>query len=166
VVWSHWWPTHWSVHFTASSDRWYLGQLLQKKLPALLEKVPLTTRSQTCYHYDVALPDFSQVVRQYVNHRFPNRWIGRGGAQNWPPKSPDLNPLDYHVWGYLKAILYAHKVNARKELLQRILSAAKTSTTPQCFVRLQVLWSHKSEKISKQMEDISNNMSECWTASL
>jgi len=34
-----------------------------------------------------------------VNHKFPNRWIGRGGAQNWPPWSPGLNPLDYDVLG-------------------------------------------------------------------
>jgi len=64
-------------------------------------------------------------ARQYLNHKFPNRWIGRGGAQNWPPRSPDQNPLDYHVWGYVKAMAYAHKVNTREELLQRILSAAR-----------------------------------------
>ena len=55
-------------------------------------------------------------VRQYVNHQFPNGWIGRDGAQNWPPRSPDVSPLDYHVWGYMKGMVYAHKVNMRKEL--------------------------------------------------
>jgi hypothetical protein len=59
----------------------------------------------------------------YLNHKFPNQWIGRSGAQNWPPRSPDLNPLDYHVWGYVKAVVYEHTVNTRKELIQRILSA-------------------------------------------
>jgi len=58
--------------------------------------------------------------------KFPNRWIGRGGARNWPPRSPDLNPLDYHVWVYMKALVYAHKMNTREELLQRILSAARS----------------------------------------
>jgi len=38
----------------------------------------------------------------------------------------DLNPIDYHVWGYMKAMVYAHKVNTREELLQRILSAARS----------------------------------------
>jgi len=47
-------------------------------------------------------------------------------TQNWPPRSADLNPLDYHVWGYMKAMAYAHKVNMREELLQRILSAARS----------------------------------------
>jgi len=77
------------------------------------------------YQHDGAPPHFIQVLRQYLNHKFPNRWIGRGDAQNWPPRSPDLNPLDYLVWGYMKAMVYAHKVNTR-ELLQRILIAARS----------------------------------------
>jgi len=66
--------------------------------------------------HDGAPPYVSQV---------PNQWTGRGSTRNWPPRSPDLNPLDYHVWSYIKAILYVRKVNTR-ELLQRILSAAKS----------------------------------------
>ena len=54
---------------------------LQDKVQTILENVPLQTRRQ-----------ISQVIRQYLNHNFPNRWIGHGGAQNWPPRSPDLNP--------------------------------------------------------------------------
>jgi len=76
--------------------------------------------------HDGAPPHFNQVVKQYLNHKFPNRWIGRGGVQNWPPWSPDLNPLDYHVWGYMKAIVYAHKLNTREELLQGILTSARS----------------------------------------
>jgi hypothetical protein len=74
-----------------------------------------------------APPHFNQVVRQYPNHKFPNRWIGRSGVQNWPQRSPELNPLYYHVWGYVKAMVYAHKVNTREELLKRILNAARSS---------------------------------------
>jgi hypothetical protein len=39
----------------------------------------------------------------------------------------DLNPLDYQVSGYIKAMVYAHKVNTREELLQRILRAARST---------------------------------------
>jgi hypothetical protein len=68
---------------------------LQDELPVLLENLPLQTRRQMYYQHDGVLPHFSHVVRQYLNHKFPNRWIGCGGAQNWPQQSPDLNPLDY-----------------------------------------------------------------------
>jgi hypothetical protein len=37
-----------------------------------------------------------------------------------------MNPFDYQVWGYMKAMAYAHKVNMREELLQRILSTARS----------------------------------------
>ena len=39
-----WWPTDWSVHFPAKSDRWYLRQHFANELSALLENVPLQTR--------------------------------------------------------------------------------------------------------------------------
>jgi len=66
------------------------------------------------YQHDGAPPRFSQVVRQYLNYKFPNRWIGRGGAQNWPPRSADLNPLDYDVWGYMKAMVYTQGEHERR----------------------------------------------------
>ena len=77
------------------------ANFLQEELPALLENVPLQARRQMYNQHDEAPPHFSQVVRQYLNHKFRNRWIGRGGAQNWPPRSPDLNPLNYHVWNFM-----------------------------------------------------------------
>jgi len=40
--------------------------------------------------------------------------VGRGGKQNWPPQSPDMNQLDCYVCGYMKVMLYTHKVNTRK----------------------------------------------------
>jgi hypothetical protein len=98
------------------------ANILRDELPALVENVPL----QMYYQHDGAPPHFSQVVRQYLDHKFPNRWIGRRGTQNWPPWSPDLNPLDYHAWGYMKAMVYEQKGNTREELVHRIFSAARS----------------------------------------
>jgi len=69
--------------------------------------------------------EVSSVCLDAVSDSCDLRWIGRGGAQNWPPRSPDLDPSDYHVWGYKKAMVCAHKLNTREELLLRILSAAR-----------------------------------------
>jgi len=33
---------------------------------------------------------------------FKNRWIGRDGPTPWPPRSPDITPLDFFLWGYVK----------------------------------------------------------------
>jgi len=58
----------------------------------------------------------------------------------------------------MKAIVYAHKLNTREELLQWILSAARSINNTAVLRKLQVLWSHESENVSKQMEDTSNNL--------
>ncbi|GFV23034.1 hypothetical protein TNCV_729851 [Trichonephila clavipes] len=31
---------------------------------------------------------------------------------NWPPRSYDLKPLDYFLWGYVKSLVYADKPQA------------------------------------------------------
>lgn len=47
----------------------------------------------------------------------------------WPPRSPDLNPLDYFLWGYLKDKVYtAVPINTVEELTARILAAVRTIT--------------------------------------
>ncbi|GFT75823.1 uncharacterized protein TNCV_851291 [Trichonephila clavipes] len=40
---------------------------------------------------------------------FDDRLISRFGAVNWPPRSCDLTPLDYFLWGYVKSLVYVDK---------------------------------------------------------
>ncbi|GFX16176.1 uncharacterized protein TNCV_4704311 [Trichonephila clavipes] len=40
---------------------------------------------------------------------FSDRLISRFGPVNWPPRSWDLTPLDYSLWGYVKSLVYADK---------------------------------------------------------
>jgi len=60
----------------------------------------------------------------------------------------------------MKAMVYAHKVNTREELLQRIPSAARSINNAAVLVKLTFLWSHESENLPMQMEDISKNLLE------
>jgi hypothetical protein len=38
---------------------------------------------------------------------FPNRSVGRDGPTPWPPRSPDITPLDFFLWGYVKDKVYS-----------------------------------------------------------
>ncbi|GFT32581.1 uncharacterized protein TNCV_3145351 [Trichonephila clavipes] len=40
---------------------------------------------------------------------FGDRLSSRFGPVNWPPRSCDLTPLDYFLWGYVKSLVYADK---------------------------------------------------------
>jgi hypothetical protein len=40
-----------------------------------------------------------------------HRWVGRVGKDDfalfaWPPRSPDLTPCDFFLWGYVKDRVY------------------------------------------------------------
>ena len=38
---------------------------------------------------------FGLRVREFLDTQFPGRWIGRVGPTQWPPRSPDLTPIDF-----------------------------------------------------------------------
>ena len=136
------------------------ANVLQDELPAILKNIPLQTRRQIYYQHAEVPPHFSQVAKQYVNHKFPNRWIDRGGTQSWPLRSPDLNPLDYRVWGYMKAMVYAHKVNMTEELLQKILSAARNISNAAVLHKFKSSLVTRVRNVTKQTEDTSNSLLE------
>lgn len=58
------------------------------------------------YQHDGCPAHFSAAVTRYLNDCFPNHWIGRNGPIEWPPRSPDLAPCDYFLWGHLKSQIY------------------------------------------------------------
>jgi hypothetical protein len=45
---------------------------------------------------------FHRDARQYLDDNFTNIWIGRGSNNLLSPRSPDLKPLDFFLWGVLK----------------------------------------------------------------
>ncbi|GFY09958.1 transposable element Tcb1 transposase [Trichonephila clavipes] len=50
----------------------------------------------------------------------------QGGPIAWPPRSPDLTPLDFFFWGYIKDTAYGTQVNSLEELKQNIQTAVAT----------------------------------------
>jgi len=38
----------------------------------------------------------------------------------WPPNSPDLNPVDYSVWGALQQMVYRYSVTSLNDLKEKI----------------------------------------------
>lgn len=113
-------------------------RFLEEDLPTLLEEVPIQLRQQMLFMHDGAPAHFSLVARQYLDVAYPNRWIGRGGAQPWPPRSPDLNPLDFFLWGHLKQLVYTTPIENVEELRNRIIASCRTiRQTPGIFERVR-----------------------------
>lgn len=100
----------------------YLAMLTTTILPALGD----TTAA--LYQHDGAPAHFATAVRDFLNQCFPNRWIGRRGHVEWPPRSPDLTPLDFFLWGHLKSVVYQSRVRTIQELQDRIRAVCSTVT--------------------------------------
>ena len=47
-------------------------------------------------------------VLQLLDREFEGRVVSRNAIRGheWPPRSPDLNPLDFFLWGFLKWALH------------------------------------------------------------
>jgi hypothetical protein len=69
--------------------------LLQNELPLLLEEVPLAKRMCMVFQHVRAPAHYSRLVTHHLNLTFPEWWIGHGSNVQWPPRSPDLTPLDF-----------------------------------------------------------------------
>ena len=108
------------------------------------------------YQLDGAPPHFDIHVRNALNENFPGKWMGRRGPiLEWPARSPDLTPIDYFLWGYLKNKVYRevkkgkkikkvtdlklriteefNSLRANKQLLKRI-SASVNSRVSECNI--------------------------------
>jgi hypothetical protein len=76
--------------------------------------------------HDGAPPYLSRAVRHVLNNTSHDRWMGRGGPTAWPPRSPDLNPLYFYLWGHLNTLVYAAPVDNEETFAHRIVDACQT----------------------------------------
>ena len=83
-------------------------------------------------------------VRNNLNAVFPCRLIGKGGPIPWPARTPDLNPLDYFLWGYLKSLVFEIPVETDRELVAKIVAASDIiQNTSGIFVRVRQNLAHR-----------------------
>ncbi|GBN34600.1 hypothetical protein AVEN_230528-1 [Araneus ventricosus] len=82
-----------------------------------------------------APPHYGSIVREFLDTTFPQRWIGRGAVMTWPPRSPDIAPLDFYLWGYVTQHVCSERINDINHLKQRITDVIQ-SVTPDVLTRV------------------------------
>lgn len=104
-------------------------EFLQNELNELLETLPAHyDQGRIWFQQDGAPAHYSQAVRHYLDNRFRNRWIGRGGPVQWPPRSPDLTKMDFFFWGYVKEKVYQVAPTTRENMQLKIREVFQTIT--------------------------------------
>lgn len=95
----------------------YLDRLQTAIIPNLRNRPDF---DRIFFMQDGAPPHFARAVRVYLDQCFPNRWIGRRGAIEYPPRSPDLTPMDFSVWGIIKDDVFSRRPRNIADLRQFI----------------------------------------------
>ena len=68
------------------------------------------------FQQDEAPSHLSEETQAWLDQNFPQYWPG----DMWPPYSPDCNPLDYNIWGYVESKACATPHQSVKALQQSV----------------------------------------------
>ncbi|GFT88639.1 hypothetical protein TNCV_905271 [Trichonephila clavipes] len=115
---------------------WAGGILLQKRCRP--QRVVVPTRRRNMSH--------SSCHNRFIENTFGDRLISRFRPVNWPPRSCDLTPLDYFLWGYVKSLVYADKPQTLDHLednIRRVIADIR----PQMLEKVIENWTSRLDYI-------------------
>ncbi|GBN90155.1 hypothetical protein AVEN_67910-1 [Araneus ventricosus] len=103
-------------------------ELLQDIITDFVENLPLHQLRNVWFQHGGAPLHKISNVKQYLMETFQNQVIGYGGFVEWPPRSPDLTPLDFFFWGHMKGQVYATPPPTSQDLRRHITDACASVT--------------------------------------
>lgn len=83
---------------------------------ALTRLLSPNQRRQAWFMQDGAPPHTAHDTIAFLKELFQTRLIALGTNHAWAPHSPDLNPLDFWLWGAAKDVVYKEKPATLREL--------------------------------------------------
>ncbi|GBM66465.1 hypothetical protein AVEN_146293-1 [Araneus ventricosus] len=105
------------------TDQLYECLLRNHVIPALKQRGYV---DRIIFMQDGAPPHIGNPVKQLLKRHFGNARIISGHFPTvWPSRSPDLNPCDFWLWGYLKDVFstpIAHLAELKARIEQHILN--------------------------------------------
>ncbi|GFV27252.1 uncharacterized protein TNCV_3459471 [Trichonephila clavipes] len=98
------------------------------------------------FQQDGATCHTARATIDLLKDTFGDRLISRFGPVNWPPRSCDLTPLDYFLWGYVKSLVYADKPQTLDHLednIRRVIADIR----PQMLEKVFENWTSRLDYI-------------------
>jgi DDE superfamily endonuclease len=93
------------LHFIAEEAKVNAEYYITNLLPKLIEDCHNLVPGNFIFQQDGAPAHTARTTQQWIEQNSPD-FIKK---DEWPPNSPDLNPLDYHVWGAMLEKYHAFK---------------------------------------------------------
>ena len=96
----------------------YVQHLKKQLFPAIKNVYP---RNDWIFVQDGAPAHRSNVCQTFLNEKLHRRYVKK---EDWPPRSPDSNPLDFYFWDRVKVRVYGGRMNKpfknEEEMMRRI----------------------------------------------
>ncbi|GFT92756.1 putative LOC100569746 [Trichonephila clavipes] len=125
---------------TISQQTQYVAQLLVSAIRFRLHYHELW------FQQDGATCHTARATIDLLKDTFGDRLISRFGPVNRPPRSCDLTPLDYFLWGYVKSLVYADKPQTLDHLednIRRVIADIR----PQMLEKVIEDWTSRLDNI-------------------
>ncbi|GFV45691.1 uncharacterized protein TNCV_1969921 [Trichonephila clavipes] len=98
------------------------------------------------FQQDGATCHTARATIDLLKDTFGDRLISHFGPVNWPPRSCDLTPLDYFMWGYVQSSVYADKPQTLDHLednIRRVIADIR----PQMLEKVIENWTSRLDYI-------------------
>ena len=89
-------------------------------------------RASQWFQQDGATPHTANKTLAWLRQRFEERLISRRCNVEWALHSPDLNPPDFYLWGFLKDYVYQGNPQTIKELKTAITAKIRAIPKEEC----------------------------------
>ena len=89
------------------------------------------------FQQDGAPAHTANEVQNYLKQQFSERFLDK---TMWPPRSPDLNPCDFYLWGYLKSVVYnplPKNLDELKANIKKEIEKIEEETLKKIFLNLE-----------------------------
>ncbi|GFW42430.1 heat shock 70kDa protein 8 [Trichonephila clavipes] len=129
-------------HNVTVNGDWYRAIITNFFIPELnnhdVQELWLQQDGATCHT--------ARATIDLLKDTFGDRLISRFGPVNWPPRSCDLTPLGYFLWGYVKPLVYADKPQTLDHLednIRRVIADIR----PQMLEKVIENWTSRLDYI-------------------
>ncbi|GFW76862.1 DUF4817 domain-containing protein [Trichonephila clavipes] len=110
-------PVNGWITGTINAQR-YLTLLRETVVPCLIKRGQI---SNVPFMQDGATSHTANPIKTFLIQTFgEDRIVSRHCRYSWPPRSPDLTPADFWLWGYLKSRVYQSGPSSLSELKDAI----------------------------------------------
>lgn len=106
-------------HVTVNGER-YRAMITDFLLP----QIEANGLHDIWFQQDGATCHTARITMDLLGNHFGEQLISRFGPVNWPPRSCDITPLDFFLWGYVKSKVFVDKpatIEALEANIERVI---------------------------------------------